>query len=225
MSKSLIGDEVLAPMTEGQAVNSVPEPESRAEEINDLLHEISEQLASSNPLVPEGPSDQQHRFESEPVGPSPVLKNKQEVAPRPRRKPKKRSLPPAVKQRFGLPEGFVPRWQRFERGILLELNVYTLPDGREFLPCRPSGTLGAQRHLYALLSIEQYLNKKRGSVYVRNDGRIFDYSVDSGIPTGDIFDTGYTIYDLERTGRYAPSLDKKKKSREPAKYRRAANAG
>jgi hypothetical protein len=80
--------------------------------------------------------------------------------------------------------------------------------------------------LYALLSIEQYLNKKRGSVYVRNDGRIFDYSVDSGIPTGDIFDTGYTIYDLERTGRYAPSLDKKKKkSREPAKYRRAANAG
>ena len=124
-----------------------------------------------------------------------------------------------------MPEGFVPRWQRYERGILLELNIYTLPDGREFLPCRPSGTLGAQRHLYALLSIEQYLTRKRGSVYVRNDGRIFDYSVDSGTPTGDIFDTGYTIYDLERTGRYAPSLDKKKKSREPAKYRRAANAG
>ncbi len=212
-------------MTEGQAVSPAPAPESRAEEINDLLHQISEQLVSSNPVVVEVPLDQQHGFESEPVGPPPVVESKREVAPRVRRKPKKRALAPTVKQRFGLPEGFVPRWQRYERGILLELNVYKLPDDREFLPCRPSGTLGAQRHLYALLSIEQYLNKKRGSVYIRNDGRIFDYSVDNGIPTGDIFDTGYTIYDLERTGRYAPSLDKKKKSREPAKYRRAANAG
>ena len=212
-------------MTEGQAVSPAPAAENRAEEINDLLHEISEQLVSSNPVVLEVPLDQQHGFESEPVGPSPVLARNQEAAPRARRKLKKRAPAPAVRQRFGLPEGFVPRWQRFERGILLELNVYRLPDGREFLPCHPSGTLGAQRHLYALLSSEQYLNKKRGSVYVRNDGRIFDYSVDSGIPTGDIFDTGYTIYDLERTGRYAPSLDKKKKSREPAKYRRAANAG
>ena len=32
----------------------------------------------------------------------------------------------------------------------------------------------------------------------------FDYSADSANPLGDIFDTGYTIYDLERTGRYAP---------------------
>ena len=223
MSKSLIGDEVLAPMTEGQRVNSASEDKTSAEEINDLLHEISEQLASSNPVTFERPSEQ-HRFEGEPDGPSPVHETKRVVRPRSRRKTKKRPPAPAVKQRFGLPEGFVPRWQRFERGILLESNIYSLPDGREFLPCRPSGTLGAQRHLYALLSVEQYLKKKRGSVYVRNDGRIFDYSVDSGI-AADIFDTGCTIYDLERTGRYAPSLDQKKKSREPAKYRRAANAG
>ena len=221
MSKSLIGDEVLAPMTEGQTVNSAPESSTRSEEINDLLHEISEQLASSNPLVSERSTDQQNRFQSEPDGPSPVRETKRVVRPRARRT-KKRAPAPVVKQRFGLPEGFVPRLQRFERGILLELNIYTLPDGREFLPCRPSGTLGAQRHLYALLSIEQYLKKKRGSVYVRNDGRIFDYSVDSGIAAGDIFDTGYTIYDLERTGRYAPSLDQKKKRREPVKYRRAS---
>ncbi|HYJ85565.1 MAG TPA: hypothetical protein VEW46_05905 [Pyrinomonadaceae bacterium] len=223
MLKSLIGDEVLAPMTEGQMVNSASEDKTRAEGINEVLLEISEQLASSHSLVSEGPSDQQHHLASEPDRPSLVVENKREA--RARRKTKKRPTAPAVKQRFGLPEGFVPRWQRYERGILLELNIYTLPDGREFLPCHPSGTLGAQRHLYALQSIEQYLTKKRGSVYVRNDGRIFDYSVDSGIPTGDIFDTGYTIYDLERTGRYAPSFEKKKKSREPAKYRRAANAG
>jgi hypothetical protein len=225
MSKSLIGDELLAPMTEGQTVNSAPESATRAEEINDLLHEISEQLASANPLVSERPTDQQTRFESEADGPSPAHETKLVITPRARRKTKKRSPAPVVKQRFGLPEGFVPRWQRFERGILLELNIYTLPDGREFLPSRPSGTLGAQRHLYALLSVEQYVNKKRGSVYVRNDGRIFDYSVDSGIAPGDIFDTGYTIYELERTGRYAPLLDKKKKRRERAKYRRSTNAG
>jgi hypothetical protein len=225
MSKSLIGDRVLAPMTEGQTVDSARESETRAEEINNLLLEISEQLASSNPLVPAGPSGQHLHLDSEPESPSLVSESRRRVRPRRHRKTKKRSLAPATKQRFGLPEGFVPRGQRFERGILLELNIYTLPNGREFLPCRPSGTLGRQRHLYALLSIEQYLNKKRGSVYVRNDGRIFDYSVDSGIPTGDIFDTGYTIYDLERTGRYAPSLDQKKKKQAAVKYRRAANAG
>jgi len=224
MSKSLIGDEVLAPMTEGQTVDSVPVAEKRAEEINDLLLEISEQLVSANPSLSEGASEKHLELDSEPDSPSPVSKNKRRVKRRAGRKTKKRSLAHAVKQRFGLPEGFVPRRQRFERGILLELNIYALPNGREFLPSRPSGTLGAQRHLYALLSIDQYLNKTRGSVYVRNDGRIFDYSIDGGIATGDFFDTGYTIYDLERTGRYAPSLDKKK-SREPAKYRRAANAG
>jgi hypothetical protein len=222
MLKSLIGDEVLAPMTEGQTVNSASESATRAEEINDLLHEISEQLALSNPLS-ERPPDQ-HRFESEPHG-TPAVHEKPAVRPPARRKTKKRPPAAAIRQRFGLPEGFVPRWQRYERGILLELNIYTLPDGREFLPCRPSGTLGAQRHLYALLSVEQYLKKKRGSVYIRNDGRIFDYSVDNGIAASDIFDTGYTIYDLERTGRYAPSLNKKKKNREPVKFRRAAKAG
>jgi hypothetical protein len=221
MSKSLIGDRVLAPMTEGQSVDSAPEDETRAEEINDLLLEISEQLASANPLVPPGPSEVHVGVDSEPA----TSENRRRVSSRARRKTKKRSLRPAIKQRFGLPEGFLPRWQRFERGILLELNIYTLPNGQEFLPSRPSGTLGAQRHLYALLSMDQYLTKKRGSVYVRNDGRIFDYSIDSGIATGDFFDTGYTIYDLERTGRYAPSLDQKKKNREPAKYRRAASAG
>lgn len=130
-----------------------------------------------------------------------------------------------LKQRFGLPEGFVPRLQRFGRSVLLELNIYRLPDGREFIPCHPSGTLGTRRHLYALLTSNQYMNGKRGSVYIRTDGRIFDYSVDTANASGDLFDTGYTIYDLERTGRYAPEKRRrKKKKNQQLKYRRAAGA-
>ncbi len=225
MSKSLIGDGVLAPMTEGHRVESAPGGETNAGEISDLLLEISNQLASSNPLVHESPVDTQPPLDNQPVRPPLIRKNKSQVKARDKRKNKKRAVALTVKQRFGLPEGFAPRGQRIDRGILLELNIYKLPNGVEFLPCHPSGTLGAQRHLYALLSVEQYLNQKKGSVYVRNDGRIFDYSVDSGVATGDIFDTGYTIYDLERTGRYAPSLDRKKKKSEPSKQRRAASAG
>jgi hypothetical protein len=108
-----------------------------------------------------------------------------------------------AKQRFGLPEGFMPRMQRFGRGILLELNIYSLPNGQEFIPCLPTGPLGS-RHLYALLTSEQHSRGSRGSIYVRGDGKIFDYSVVSANPAGDMFDTGYTIHDLERTGRYAP---------------------
>jgi hypothetical protein len=128
-----------------------------------------------------------------------------------------------IKQRFGLPEGFVPRLQRYGRSVLLELNVYRLPNGQEFIPAYPSGTLGTRRHLYSLLTSEQYLNGKRGSVYVRTDGRIFDYSFDTANPSNDLFDTGFTIYDLERTGRYAPELRRGKKRRQ-AKVKRAAAA-
>jgi hypothetical protein len=69
------------------------------------------------------------------------------------------------------------------------------------------------------------LKGKRGSVYVRTDGRVFDYSVDSALPLGDIFDTGYTICDLERTGRYAPMPRRRKKKAQQTKVRRAAAAG
>src|SRR6266404_1860258 len=77
------------------------------------------------------------------------------------------------------------------------------------------------------LSSEQYLKGKRGSVYVRTDGRVFDYSVDRNDPGGDLFDTGYTIYDLERTGRYAPALRRRRarKKSQPPKVRRAGAGG
>jgi|GEM_PF-1208612 len=139
---------------------------------------------------------------------------------------KRRARPAAahLKTRFGLPDGFEPRRQRYGRSVLLELNIYRLPNGQEFIPLHPSGTLGTRRHLYALVTSEQYLAGRRGSVYIRNDGRIFDYSVDSENPSGDLFDTGHTIYDLERTGRYAPKPRRKRK-RQPAKLKRAAAAG
>lgn len=99
----------------------------------------------------------------------------------------------------------MPRLQRYGRSALLEANIYRLPDGREFIPGHPRGTLARERHLYALITAEQSRQGQRGSVYIRHDGRIFDYSVDAANDSGDLFDTGYTIYDLERTGRYAPS--------------------
>ena len=141
-------------------------------------------------------------------------------------------------QKFGLPEGFVPRVQRFGRGILLERNIYSLPNGQELIPCQPTGQLGS-RHLYALLTTEQHLGGARGSIYVRGDGKIFDYSVVSANPLGDMFDTGYTIYDLERTGRYAANTETTKQMSQAAvrikerakqkfqakKSRRAASSG
>lgn len=126
------------------------------------------------------------------------------------------------KPRFGLPEGFTPRFQRDGRSVLLEDNVYRLPDGKELIPQHPTGTLGKLRHLYALLTQEQYDQARRGSVYVRTDGRIFDYSIDHADPARDLFDTGYTIADLERTGRYAlPSSNQIT----DLKQRHAAHAG
>jgi hypothetical protein len=128
------------------------------------------------------------------------------------------------KPRFGLPEGFTPRFQRYGRSVLLEDNVYRLPDGQEFIPHHPTGTLGKLRHLYALLTHEQHNHARRGSVYIRTDGRIFDYSIDHADPARDLFDTGYTINDLERTGRYAPQLSSDNTQIAGLKHREAAHA-
>lgn len=109
----------------------------------------------------------------------------------------------AHKLRFGLPDGFIPRFHRYGRLVLLEENIYGLPDGKEFVPSRPTGTLASGRHLYALLTVSQFERGQRGSVFIRLDGRIFDYSTIADDPEREIFDTGYSIHDLARTGRYA----------------------
>lgn len=228
MSKS-IGDHVWAEMTEGQRVEAVLAGHATLKQMSEGLLDGSAQLRN---VCWEYLSENSSSFENlptdppEPTGPDEpdqALEHMSNSAPTeslPRRITKIRVPSETLKQRFGLPEGFVPRFERYGRSVLLELNIYRLPNGREFIPCRPSGTLGASRHLYALQTEEQYLQGTRGSVYVRTDGKIFDYSVDTMMPLGDFFDTGYTIADLERTGRYAPELRRRrKKKRQPGKKR------
>lgn len=131
-----------------------------------------------------------------------------------------------TKPRFGLPEGFVSRLNRYGRTVLFEDNVYRLPNGVEFIPQPPSGTLGSRNHRYALLTRDQYENRKRGSVYVRADDRIFNYAFDQGTPEREIFDTGFTIHDLERTGQYAPEVKLRTSIlRKSKKKRRARRKG
>lgn len=223
MSKAHIGDQEWAQLNEAQKIAAVFAGHASLKQMSEGLLDGSEQLrracreilaqtspALENLLVDDKlPETSQESTNYLSSGFSQHINDKTEAHPA------------TFKNRFGLPEGFVPRLHRYGRSVLLELNVYRLPDGREFIVSRPTGTLGASRHRYALLTSEQYLQGRRGSVYVRTDGRIFDYSVDSSIPLGDIFDTGYTISDLERTGRYAPELRPQKKKRPQAKVKRA----
>ena len=227
MSKS-IGDQVWAEMTEGQKVEAVFAGRATLKQMSEGLLDGSAQLrnvcweylaenSSSFENLPTDPPDPPDP--PDPIGPDEpdqALEHQSNSTPTesiPRRITKTRVAHETLKQRFGLPEGFVPRLQRYDRSVLLELNIYRLPNGEEFIPSRPSGTLGARRHLYALQTEEQYRKGKRGSVYVRTDGKIFDYSVDTRIALSDIFDTGYTIADLERTGRYAPALRPRRKKK------------
>lgn len=229
MSKSIIGDQLWAEMTEGQKVDAVFSGHATLTQMSQGLLDGSDQLrkACREFLAGTGTS-----FENLPVDPEQHSNTEETTSSSQNSELQKRRITqtrsripaPTLKQRFGLPEGFVPRLQRYALSVLLELNVYRLPSGQEFIPCRPIGTLGTSRHLYALLTSEQYLKGKRGSVYVRTDGRIFDYSVDTAIPLGDIFDTGYTISDLERTGRYAPELGRRKKKSQPTRVKRASAA-
>jgi len=236
MSKSIIGDSLWAEMTEGQKVETVFAGQATLKQMSEGLLDGSDQLrnACREYLAETSPS-----FDNLPVNPDEpdeVQKTSRQVESPPPRTTRTLITHEISKQRFGLPAGFVPRLQRYGRSILLELNVYRLPTGEEYIPVRPTGTLGASRHLYALLSSEQYLKGQRGSVYVRTDGKIFNYSIDTGIPLGEMFDTGYTIADLERTGRYAAKPRRLRKSkpgkksqrgkkRQTVKVKRAAAAG
>ncbi len=232
MSNGSIGDHLWAEMTDGQKVEAVYKGQATLKQMSeglldgsdDLRSACREVLAHTDPSFENLVVDDGH-LESL-ADALALAAQKLGSKTRPTTKRNSPTAKATSKQRFGLPQGFVPRLQRYGRAVLLELNVYRLPDGQEFIPVHPTGTLGTRQHLYALLSGEQYLKGRCGSVYVRLDGRIFDYSVDNANSSGDIFDTGYTIYDLERTGRYAPLRPKsrKNKKRQQVKYRRAAAA-
>jgi len=233
MSIGGIGDHSWAEMTDGQKVDAVYKGQATLQQMSEGLLDGSDELrkacreilAQTDPSFANLVVDDGHLDSLADALALAAEKLGSKTSPT-----TKRSLQTAKassKQRFGLPQGFVPRLQRYGRAVLLELNVYRLPNGQEFIPCHPTGTLGKRQHLYALQTAEQYLKRKSGSVYVRNDGKIFDYSVDNADPLADLFDTGYTIYDLERTGRYAPTSPRtrqKKKKRPQVKYQRAAAA-
>lgn len=227
MSKALIGDHSWAEMAEGQKIEAVIKGHATLNQMSEGLLYGSEKLrtACEEFLAHTGPSFDDLPVETNENNSIETPEPENNDLPRRRVSRAKKPTPVStIKHRFGLPKGFVPRLQRNGRSVLLEQNVYRLPNGQEFIPCLPTGTLGG-RHLYALLTVEQYLKGKRGSVYVRTDGRVFDYSVDNGLPLGDLFDTGYTTYDLERTGRYAPVPRRRKKKSQQTKVRRAAAAG
>jgi hypothetical protein len=228
MPKARIVPDVPAEMTQGHEVETVfngdvtiEVSEGLADGLENLRSAYQEFWSETHHSTPPDPEHPAESVGPEPERPDPssevqtrravqsktaVFKSHQVANKKTAKKTREKSRNSGrlVRRRFGLPKDFEPRMQRFGRGVLLEMNSYRLPNGQEFLPCLPTGTLGS-RHLYALLTTEQYLQGRRGSVYVRGDGRIFDYSVVSEIPLGDMFDTGYTIYDLERTGRYAPT--------------------
>ncbi len=228
MSKAIIGDHFWAEMAEGQKVEAVYRGHATLKQMSEGLLYGSEKLRSACQefLAHTGPAFENLPVEADQIDSTetPVAPENKDLQPRRINKAKNPNSGSSVRHRFGLPKDFVPRLQRLGRSVLLEQNIYRLPNGQEYIPCRPAGTLGAQHHLYALLTSEQYLKGKRGSVYVRTDGRVFDYSVDSMIPLGDIFDTGYTIYDLERTGQYAPAPRRRRKKSQQTKVRRAAAA-
>ena len=228
MSTGSIGDLLWAEMTEGQKVDAVYKGRATLKQMSEGLLDGSDELrkvcgealAHTDPSFENLVVDDGHLDHLADALALAAQKLGSQTRPTTKRN---QTAKAASKQRFGLPQGFVPRLQRYGRAVLLELNIYRLPDGREFIPSRPIGTLGSRQHLYALLTAEQSLKGRCGSVYVRLDGRIFDYSVDQANTSGDIFDTGYTIYDLERTGRYAPQRPQsRKRKNQPEKYRAAA---
>lgn len=189
MSKVATGKQAVAEMTEGHSVDAAAPSRS-----DSSVGDSADNDRKRNPS-PDLTVELQYSYNSSRRrGPAEVPKEKNS------------------KPRFGLPEGFVSRLNRYGRTVLFEDNVYRLPTGAEFIPQLPSGTLGARNHQYALLTLEQYEKRERGSVYVRSDGRIFNYAFDHGALEREIFDTGFTIQDLERTGRYAPELKLKAKS-------------
>lgn len=231
MSKSIIGEQLWAEMTEVQKAEAVRNGRATLKQLTGGLLDGSEELRN---VCREYLAHIDASLDDISVGTVGGQNSSDETVPRLDRVLRKRSslkrrkkvlATKKPKSRFGLPEGFSPRLQHYKRSVLLEDNVYSLPSGQEFIPKYPTGTLGKLRHLYALLTVEQFKDGRRGSTYVRTDGRIFDYSVDHADPSRDLFDTGYTIYDLERTGRYAHGPESKKRENDDLKPRRLAHAG
>jgi hypothetical protein len=214
MSRSSSGNELWAEMTEAQKLETVRNGEATLKELAAGLLDGSEELrqACGESLAHTDASLARLYIPGEVFSAAEPIPEPNDDPPKPLQASNKTAHETKSRHRKGgLPDGFVPRLQRYGKTVLLENNIYRLPDSREFIPCLPRGTLDHLRHLYALLSLEEYANAEKGSVYVHPDGRIFDYGIDTVDPAREPFDTGYNIYDLERTGRYAPVQVRKRK--------------
>src|SRR5688572_20238598 len=177
MAKASTGNHFLAEMADGPEVDAVfesdatPKPSeglpdglenllSAYQEFWEVTHHTGQALA---PIDHVEDLSEQVELEVEPQKtlrvPRLRTRRSKRAVSKPRRITKTKVISSArpARQRFGLPEGFVPRMQRFGRGVLLELNIYRLPNGQELIPCPPAGTLGS-RHLYALVTSEQYIS-------------------------------------------------------------------
>jgi hypothetical protein len=227
MSESLVGEQSWERMTESEKAEAVRQGHATLKQMMQGLLDGPERLrqACRDFLAHTGASFDDipiaNASQSQPVNKS-GRDGKASAVKQSRNHRSRKRLP---NQRFGLPDDFVPRMQRHGRSILLVENIYRLPNGLEFIPCYPASILGRLHHLYALLTEKQYQHSQRGSVYVRTDGRIFDYSVDHLNSDREMFDTGYTMHDLERTGRYASRKPSKRANPDSGKQKRAAKAG
>lgn len=229
MSKAIIGEHAWAGLTEARKILTVRRGQATLKQITEGLLGGPEELRAAcreylaqTKISADDISVKPNPLKKTPNSPSTKLKAR--VQKRSSKQKQKVVRVRNSKPRFGLPEGFIPRFQKYERSVLLEDNVYRLPDGQEFIPRQPTGTLGKDRHSYALLTADQFTEGRRGSVYVRTDGRIFNYGVDHADPDRELFDTGYTINNLERTGRYAPKVETQRKQRGDL-TRKMAHAG
>ena len=117
MSKRIIGDQLWAEMTEGQKVDTVFKGHATLKQMSEGLLDGSEKLRNA---CQEFLSHTSPSFENLPVEPeqresSTISRARARKRVRPRRitRSRNRNSGPPGKQRFGLPEGFVPRLQRF----------------------------------------------------------------------------------------------------------------
>ncbi len=205
MSNAIIGDKAWKLLTEVQKTEVVHRGDATLRQLTQGLLDGPVELRSAcrDALIHTGTGLEELRRSTEPESPA--------------RHPKKttRKKAQSLKSKSGLPGNFRPMAQRGGRRLLPD-NIYRLSDGREFVPVNPSGALGGLAHQYALLTVEQYQQGGRGSIYIRVDGRIFDYSQLGSDPLMDLFDTGFTIVDLERTGGYATQVEPKGKRKSRA---------
>src|SRR6476646_10125718 len=131
MSEQTIGDDLWAEMTDGQKLEAVVNGRANLKQISAGLLDGSEALRSvcQDFLAHTGSSFENFSGAAEVRGLNELAETLSQAA----RKQKahgvnqtisgKRAGAHAAKQRFGLPEGFVPRLQRYGRAVLLEVTV------------------------------------------------------------------------------------------------------